>query len=183
MTLLDHGVRELRETAVSVDEDAMRENDYGSILSTQGSIGAAEWRELVDGFHQAAIESEAGIPYVYGQDDVHGVNYCLDAVYFPHNIGAGAANDEELMYQVGLIDGGLIACTKHFLADGNALYGTGEGDMLIDRGDAQLTDEQIDELLAVYQAQIDDGIFCFIYVSTLDPALTTEAFESWFMDR
>jgi len=63
MTLLDHGVRELRETAVSVDEDAMRENDYGSILSTQGSIGAP--------------------------------------------------NDEELMYQVGLIDGGLIACTKH----------------------------------------------------------------------
>ncbi len=34
MTLLDRRVRELRETAVSVDEDAMRVNDYGSILST-----------------------------------------------------------------------------------------------------------------------------------------------------
>jgi len=33
-----------------------------------------------------------------------------------------------------------------------------------------------------YLREIDDGIFCFIYVSTLDPALTTEAFESWFMD-
>ena len=210
LTLEQKAAQMVQPAVYCVDEDAMRENDYGSILSTQGSIGAAEWRELVDGFQQAAIESEAGIPYVYGQDDVHGVNYCLDAVYFPHNIGAGAANDEELMYQVGLItadearlchmlwnfspvvaqsvdprwgrtyesygsdldlitrlstaytrgliDGGLIACTKHFLADGNVLYGTGEGDMLIDRGDAQLTDEQIDELLAVYQAQIDAGV-------------------------
>ena len=210
LTLEQKAAQMVQPAVYCVDEDAMRENDYGSILSTQGSIGAAEWRELVDGFQEAAIESEAGIPYVYGQDDVHGVNYCLDAVYFPHNIGAGAANDEELMYQVGLItadeaklchmlwnfspvvaqsvdprwgrtyesygsdldlitrlstaytrgliDGGLIACTKHFLADGNVLYGTGEGDMLTDRGNAQLTDEQIDELLAVYQAQIDAGV-------------------------
>lgn len=37
------------------------------------------------------------------QDDVHGVGYCRDAVYFPHNIGIGAANDEKLAYQMGLI--------------------------------------------------------------------------------
>ena len=137
----------------------------------------------------------------------------LNAVYFPHNIGQGAANDEELAYQVGLItadeaklchmlwnyspciaqsadprwgrtyesygsdletitklstaytkgliDGGLVVCAKHFFADGNAEYGTGEkGDteMLIDRGDARLTDSEIKELLKVYQAQIDAGV-------------------------
>ncbi len=197
----------------NVTADDMKANDYGSILSTVGCIDAYSWRETVDGFQQAAIASEAGIPYIYGQDDVHGVNYCKDAVYFPHNIGQGAANDEELAYQVGLItadeaklchmlwnfspclaqsadprwgrtyesygsdldtitklgtaytkgliDGGLVACAKHFFADGNVAYGTGEpGDlyMIIDRGDSQLNDDEIKELLKVYQAQIDAGV-------------------------
>ncbi|WP_295086479.1 glycoside hydrolase family 3 N-terminal domain-containing protein [Ruminococcus sp.] len=197
----------------NITEEDMKANDYGSILSTMGCIDSDSWCEIVDGFQQAAIESEAGIPYIYGQDDVHGVNYCKGAVYFPHNIGQGAANDEELAYQVGLItadeaklchmmwnfspcvaqsvdprwgrtyesygsdletitklstaytkgliDGGLVACTKHFFADGNVVYGTGEpGDtyMRIDRGDAQLNEDEIKELLKVYQAQINAGV-------------------------
>ena len=196
-----------------VTPNQMKANDYGSILSTQGSVDAASWRSLVDRFQKAALLSDAGIPYLYGQDDVHGVNYCLNAVYFPHNIGQGAADDEELAYQVGLItadeaklchmlwnyspciaqsadprwgrtyesygsdlemitrlstaytkgliDGGLVVCAKHFLADGNVAYGTGEqggAAMLIDRGDARLTDAEIAELLQVYQAQIDAGV-------------------------
>ena len=213
MTLEQKTAQMVQPAVYNVSEDDMKENDYGSILSTMGCIGAAEWRETVDGFQQAAIESESGIPYIYGQDDVHGVNYCKDAVYFPHNIGQGAANDEDLAYQVGLItadeaklchmlwnfspcvaqsvdprwgrtyesygsdletitklstaytkgliDGGLVACAKHFFADGNVVYGTGEQgdiDMLIDRGDAQLSDAEIEELLKVYQAQIDAGV-------------------------
>ncbi|MCR5249050.1 MAG: glycoside hydrolase family 3 C-terminal domain-containing protein [Lachnospiraceae bacterium] len=198
----------------NVTPEKMQESDYGSILSTPGgSIDAASWRNVVDTYQNAALLSDAGIPYIYGQDDVHGVNYCLDAVYFPHNIGQGAANDEELAYQVGLItadeaklchmlwnyspcvalsadprwgrtyesygsdletitrlssaytkgliDGGLVVCAKHFLADGNVRYGTGEEggtEMLIDRGDAALTDDEINELLKVYQAQIDAGV-------------------------
>ena len=213
MTLEQKTAQMVQPAVYNVSEDDMKKNDYGSILSTMGSIGADEWRETVDGFQQAAIVSESGIPYIYGQDDVHGVNYCKDAVYFPHNIGQGAANDEELAYQVGLItadeaklchmlwnfspcvaqsvdprwgrtyesygsdletitklstaytkgliDGGLVACAKHFFADGNVEYGTGEQgdiDMLIDRGDSQLTDDEINELLKVYQAQIDAGV-------------------------
>ena len=79
-----------------ISPDDMKDNDYGSILSTVGSIDAASWRSMVDEYQNAALLSDAGIPYIYGQDDVHGVNYCLNAVYFPHNIGQGAANDEEL---------------------------------------------------------------------------------------
>ncbi len=197
----------------NVTEEQMKNNDYGSILSSVGCIDAAAWRETVDDYQRAAVNSKAGVPYIYGQDDVHGVNYCLNAVYFPHNIGQGAANDEELAYQVGLItadeaklchmlwnfspcvaqsvdprwgrtyesygsdletitklstaytkgliDGGLVACTKHYFGDGNVAYGTGEqGDikMLIDRGDAQLDDDEIEELLKVYKAQIDAGV-------------------------
>ena len=213
MTWEQKAAQMVQPAVYNVSKKDMRQNDYGSILSTAGCIDAASWRTLVDGYQKAAIESEAGIPYLYGQDDVHGVNYCLNAVYFPHNIGQGAANDEELAYQVGLItadeaklchmlwnfspcvaqsvdprwgrtyesygsdlaaitrlstayvkgliDGGLVACAKHYFGDGNVVYGTGEkGDvnMLIDRGDARLTDAEIHELLDVYQALIDAGV-------------------------
>lgn len=197
----------------NISPDEMKANGYGSILSTVGSIDAASWRNVVDTYQDAALLSDAGIPYIYGQDDVHGVNYCLDAVYFPHNIGQGAADDEELAYQVGLVtadeaklchmlwnyspciaqsvdprwgrtyesygsnletitrlstaytrgllDGGLVVCAKHYFADGNVGYGTGEKggtEMLIDRGDARLSGDEIRELLKVYQAQIDAGV-------------------------
>ncbi|MBR5513622.1 MAG: glycoside hydrolase family 3 protein [Ruminococcus sp.] len=211
---LEQKVAQMLQPAVyNITEEDMLTYDYGSILSQTTCLDAASCREVVDGFQQSAIDSETGIPYVYGQDDVHGVNYCLNAVYFPHNIGQGAANNEELAYQVGLItadeaklchwlwnfspcvaqsvdprwgrtyesygsdvetikklstaytkgliDGGLIACAKHFFADGNVVYGTGEQteyDMLIDRGDAQLTDAEIAEQLGIYQELIDAGV-------------------------
>ena len=213
MTLEQKTAQMVQPAVYNVSAKTMKKNDYGSILSTTDCIDAAKWRKTVDDLQNAAIRSEAGIPYIYGQDDVHGVNYCRNAVYFPHNIGQGAANDEELAYQVGLItadeaklchmlwnfspcvaqsvdprwgrtyesygsdletitklstaytkgliDGGLVACTKHFFADGNVVYGTGEQSdvgRLIDRGDAQLSDAEIAELLKVYQAQIDAGV-------------------------
>lgn len=197
----------------NVSKELMKENCYGSILSKSEPLSYKEWQYTVDSYQKEALESEAGIPYLYGQDDVHGVNYALNTVIFPHNIGLGAANDKELMYKVGritadeaklchmlwnfapcvaqskdprwgrtyesygadleiikslsteytkgLVDGGVVACTKHFFGDGNVLYGTGEvsdANRLIDRGDAKLTDAEINELLEVYQAQIDAGV-------------------------
>lgn len=59
----------------------MKDNDYGSILSQEDHIGAAAWRSLVDKYQNAALLSDAGIPYIYGQDDVHGVNYCLNGLF------------------------------------------------------------------------------------------------------
>lgn len=196
-----------------IDEEPMREYGYGSVYGDEGMRDAASWRDLVDKYQRAVLASDAGIPFMMAQDDVHGVGYCIDAVYFPHNIGQGAANDEELAYQVGritadearlchmlwnlypcvaqsndprwgrnyecysadleiirrlstaytkgLIDGGVIACAKHYFGDGNAAYGTGEQSdfpRLIDRGDARLSQQEIDALLAVYQAQIDAGV-------------------------
>ncbi len=199
---------------VSQDEEApFRTYDYGSLYGDEGQFTAEEWRTMIDGYQKEAIESEAGIPYLVAQDNVHGVGYCIDAVYFPHNIGVGAANDEDLAYQMGriaadearqchilwnlypcvaqssdprwgrnyecyssdldtikrlstaytkgLIDGGVVATAKHFFGDGNVLIGTGEKSdfwRLIDRGDARLSEEEINELLKVYQAQIDAGV-------------------------
>ena len=61
-------------------------------------------------------------------------------------------------YTEGLVQNGLVACAKHFFADGSETWGTGEDGNLIDRGDAKLTDEQIQVLLDVYKAQIDAGV-------------------------
>ena len=213
MTIEQKAAQMVQPAVYRITNDDMRAKGYGSVLSTPGHTDSKQWRKIVDDLQQAAIESPSGIPFIYGQDDVHGVNYCVNAVYFPHNIGIGAANDEELTYKMGqitadeakichmmwnfspvvaqsvdprwgrtyesygsdleiikklstaytkgLIDKGLVACAKHFFADGNVVYGTGEKGatkMLIDRGDAKLTQEQINELLKVYQAQIDAGV-------------------------
>ncbi len=212
LTLDQKAAQMVQPACYSVDETAMRAYDYGSILSKAETLDYKGWQEYVESFQKAAVESSSGIPYIYGQDDVHGVNYCLGAVIFPHNIGMGAANDEELMYKVGQItadeaklchmlwnfspcvaqsvdprwgrtyesygsnldtikrlstaytkgqqDAGLAACAKHFFADGNIGYGTGEEQLgsIMDRGDARLSDDEINELLSVYQAQIDAGV-------------------------
>lgn len=195
----------------------MSTKDYGSILSTNGMVEqtATEWAKIIDGYQESALRSEAAIPFLYGQDSVHGVNYCLDTVIFPHNINIGAANDPDLTYQMGLavademkmtkmiwnyapcvavstdprwgrtyesysseaelvqslgssftqglLDGGVIACAKHYIGDGSVLYGTGETSYdgetrLIDRGNAELSEEEVQQQLAIYQNLIDEGV-------------------------
>ncbi len=214
---LDQKAAQMVQGAVfSVSDIIMKKNCYGSILSTYGenSLNASEWKKLILQYQEDAMSSEAGIPYIYGNDAVHGVNTCEGTVIFPHNIGIGAANNKELTYQMGLavaneakltgmlwsfspclaaaqdprwgrtyesyssetdiatelgtsfakglIDGGLLPCAKHFFADGNVLYGTGESldgeNRLIDRGDAQLSDAEIQDLLKVYKAMMDAGV-------------------------
>ena len=194
----------------------MGTHDYGSILSTWDGTFVKEtpedWYDRICKIQSNAVASSAAIPFVYGQDSVHGVNYSLNTVIFPHNINIGMAGDADLAYQMGtavaeeilptgmlwnfspcvasaqdprwgrtyesyssdpeivqelaaaytrgLTEHGVIACPKHFFGDGNTLMGTGEslnGRTLLDRGDAQLSDEEIEALLAVYQAQIDSG--------------------------
>ncbi len=77
----------------------------GSILSGGGahpgdnSIKA--WQDLVQNYQEAAMKTRLQIPFIYGIDSVHGHNTVYGAVVYPQNIGLGAANDPELMYQMG----------------------------------------------------------------------------------
>lgn len=210
LTLEQKAMQMVQPACYNTDPKEMKKNCYGSVLSRNFYYDFKEWQDYVGRFQKMAVSSQAGIPFVYGQDDVHGVNYATGTVIFPHNIGLGAANDEELMYRIGQItadeaklchmlwnfapciaqsddprwgrtyesygsdletikrlsvaytkglqDGGIIACAKHFFGDGNVAYGTGEGTNLIDRGDATLNEEEISELLSVYQAQVDAGV-------------------------
>lgn len=185
--------------------------DYGAILSVPNEIYTKDdWVKSVDEFQQAAIESEAGIPIIYGNDQIHGVYQVDNGTIFPHQIGIGATHDKDLAYRIGqatakesllchniwsyspivaqsedprwgrtyetygtdiknitdlatsytkgMNEVGMITCAKHYLGDGNVELGSGEGDRLIDRGDAKISDDKIKELLSVYQAEIDAGV-------------------------
>ena len=101
---LEQKICQMIQPAVyNINPNLMEEYDFGSVLSKTDGIdrGASEWKSLIRDFQRSALSSEAGVPFIYGQDDVHGVNYCRGAVLFPHNIGLGAANDEDLMYKIG----------------------------------------------------------------------------------
>ena len=211
LTLEEKICQMLQPGLAYADAEDMKEWDFGSVFGIGNSEHRSqeEWREIVNGYQEAALASETGLPMLYGQDDAHGVAYCEGAVIFPHHIGLGAANDKELMYEIGavvadeakvtgmlwnffpcvavatdprwgriyeslssdpdkvnvlaaaytrgLVEHGLVACPKHYFGDGAEAWGTGEDGNLIDRGDATLSDEEIEELLDVYRGQISAG--------------------------
>ena len=116
------------------------------------------------------------------------MNYCRGAVIFPHNIGLGAANDADIMYEIGAATAdeaklaGMLwnfapcvavstdprwgrtyeSCSSDPEIVGNLgtayVRGLGDNGYLIDRGDANLNEEEIDELLGVYKKLIDAGV-------------------------
>ena len=92
LTLEQKASQMVQPACYNINADEMAVYCYGSILSQGANLNAAEWRDYTAWFQQAALKSDAGIPYIYGQDDVHGVNYCLGAVYFPQNIGGRGAD-------------------------------------------------------------------------------------------
>ena len=193
----------------------MRDLGVGSILSGGGGVPQNNtptgWQEMVRSFQEGAMASRLGIPFLYGIDAVHGHSNLYQAVIFPQNIGLGAANDPEKMYQMGAAvademklthilwnfspcvavstdprwgrsyesfsqdpeivaalatmyaqgqaDSGIIATAKHYAGDGGTVFGTGEGEYLIDRGDAQMTEESFRALhLVPYEALVEAGV-------------------------
>lgn len=103
----------------SVGPSDVRQFSLGSILNGGGVFPNAnkyasleDWRNLASEFQTAALESAAGIPILWGTDAVHGHNNVFGATIFPHNVGLGAANDEDLMVRLG------AATAKDVLASG-----------------------------------------------------------------
>ncbi|MBQ6442000.1 MAG: glycoside hydrolase family 3 protein [Lachnospiraceae bacterium] len=215
---LDQKAAQMVEGAIYCISDAqMQQYDYGSVLSKFDELPNPtdlEWHEIVDAYQRDALSSEAAIPFLYGQDSVHGVNYASGSVIFPQNINMGAANDPALMkeygalvgsdivhtgmllnfspcvdaaqdprwgrtyecfsddneivknlsvpYAEGLLSEGVVVCAKHFFGGGYTAYGTGEysnmTERIIDRGDAPMTQDQIDAQLSVYEALVKAGV-------------------------
>jgi len=86
------------------------EYPLGSILSGGGSRpaddSASGWRSMVENYQKST-----SVPVIYGVDAVHGHNNLLGATIFPHNIGLGAANDEDLMRRIGIATGKEVSAT------------------------------------------------------------------------
>lgn len=70
-----------------------------------------QWADMVDGFQEYALTSHLGVPLLYGVDAVHGHSNVVGAVIFPHNIGLGAANDPQLMEEIGRVTALEMAAT------------------------------------------------------------------------
>ncbi len=97
----------------SITPDELREYHLGSILNGGNSAPGGDnrttpsaWLALADEFWLTSTDKKdgrTGIPALWGTDAVHGHNNIVGATLFPHNIGLGAANDPNLMHQIGTV--------------------------------------------------------------------------------
>lgn len=182
-----------------VTEKEMKKLSLGSVLSGGGSFPGrnelGDWEKMFDTLQKGAWNAKHSIPMLYGVDAVHGLALLKGAVVFPHNIGLGAANDPELMrqmgaavaeemklikvrwnfgpcvavsldprwgrtyesfssdpavvsklakaYMLGMQEHGVAATAKHYVGDGATVYGTGELNGLLDRGDVRVSMEEL----------------------------------------
>lgn len=66
---------------------------------------AEDWAKESDKYWLALEEAYAdrgfNIPFMWATDAVHGHNNVFKATVFPHNIGLGAANNPDLIYEIG----------------------------------------------------------------------------------
>ena len=76
----------------------------GSLLSGGGSTpdtnNPRSWVRMYNEYQGFALDTQLGIPLIYGIDAVHGHNNVYGATIFPHNIGLGCSNDEGLVQEI-----------------------------------------------------------------------------------
>jgi beta-glucosidase len=192
----------------------------GSLLSGGGSVpdtnNVRSWVRMYNEYQSFALDTRLKIPIIYGIDAVHGHNNVLNATIFPHNIGLGCSNDENLVRRIsaatarevqatGLdwtfapcvavaqderwgrtyesfsedpdivtrlgnasIQGyqgsslnqsnTVLACAKHYVGDGNTIYGTGMHGK-IDRGDVLLDEKELrSKYIKPFKEAIDNNV-------------------------
>ncbi|MDX1358929.1 MAG: glycoside hydrolase family 3 protein, partial [Clostridia bacterium] len=216
MTIEDKIGQMIQGERGSVDVYGVKEYGLGSVLAGGGSITGKgtveEWQKHIKALQTSIFRRDIDIPILYGVDAVHGHDHVKNPVIFPHNIGLGAANDEEAMYKYGEIvayemkatymnwnfapcvavamdprwgrtyesfssdvnlvtklalpfmkalqDNGIVASAKHYIGDGGTLFGTGQGDYLIDRGDVIMSEAELrDAFLKPYTELIEAGVY------------------------
>ncbi|WP_286828212.1 MULTISPECIES: glycoside hydrolase family 3 protein [Kordiimonas] len=96
-----------------ISPEEVKTYHIGSVLNGGGSLpnrnkyaAPGEWLAMADAFYDASMDTSDGglaIPIIWGSDAVHGHNNVIGATLFPHNIGLGAANNPELLRQIGAV--------------------------------------------------------------------------------
>ncbi|WP_271079558.1 glycoside hydrolase family 3 protein [Aurantiacibacter sp. MUD61] len=103
----------LQPEITNITPEEVREYNIGSVLN--GGNGrpnrdpyapASAWLDLADAYWEASTDTSdggVGVPIIWGIDSVHGNNSFFGGTIFPHNIGLGAANDPDLMVEIGRV--------------------------------------------------------------------------------
>jgi beta-glucosidase len=109
MTLEERAGQMIQPEKANITPEEVKQYFIGSVLSGGGSFPSGKqqdstrenWQTLIDSYQDGALSTRLGIPLLYGVDGVHGHNNVKGATLFPHNIGLGAANNAELVKQIG----------------------------------------------------------------------------------
>lgn len=115
MTLAQKVGQMIQTERMSITPEEVKQHHIGSVLSGGGSCPGenrpADWVAMNDAYWAASVETEHGIPTLYGVDAIHGNNNVLGATIFPHNIGLGCANDPELLRRIAQVTAREILAT------------------------------------------------------------------------
>ncbi len=113
MTLEEKVGQVIQADIGSVTPSDVKKYNLGSVLNGGNSAPGGDnrttpqaWLALADEFWDASIDTSdggLGIPVLWGTDAVHGHNNIIGATIFPHNIGLGAANNPDLMEEIGRV--------------------------------------------------------------------------------
>src|SRR3546814_7616319 len=104
----------------SVTPEQGREYYIGSVLNGGGSwpgqdkhATPTDWVALADRLYEASMSTDmqVPVPVIWGTDAVHGHSNVIGATLFPHNIGLGAAHDDELVGRIAAATGRAVQAT------------------------------------------------------------------------
>ena len=87
----------------------------GSVLTGGNGLddnSAEAWREMVEGYLDAALMTRLGIPLLYGVDATHGHAHIYGATIFPQEAGLGATRDAALVEKIGRATAEEMAATS-----------------------------------------------------------------------
>ncbi len=102
-----------------ITPEQVKQFHIGSVLNGGGTAPnndkfapVSEWVALADAYYLASkAGNSAEVPLIWGSDAVHGHNNVVGATLFPHNIGLGAARDQDLIRRIGIATAKEIAVT------------------------------------------------------------------------
>lgn len=110
MTLAQKIGQMIQAERLSCSPEDVKTYHLGSVMSGAGSLpennDLEDWLKTTDSYWQASMlkdDNHLAIPLLYGVDAIHGHNNLKGATIFPHNIGLGAADDENLVKRIAEI--------------------------------------------------------------------------------
>ena len=86
-------------------EQVFKKYKVGSILNvpTGTAIPPAEWARIIRRLNELSMEACAGVPQIYGVDQIHGASYTWGGTLFPQEVGQGASFNPAIPRRVSQI--------------------------------------------------------------------------------